>query len=269
MANRLLRDSILTSESIDVLSAEAERLFYRLLLIADDWGRFDADVRVLISRCFPLKVGDITRTDTDNWLKEIEDAGMVVLYSVDGRRYAAFSNWSKHNRLRNLKSKFPAPPGASDEPQAEETAENRKQPQATASNCRQMSAYTDTDTDTDTESNTETQPPNPQGVSLAALLPPELRSEVLADAWSEYLGYRMHRSLGPPSQGMVSELAQRIVRLKVPPDRAAMFLRFAIGRGWKAAKGEYLERWLSENPAPSANGRPKKVDAAYLEALEP
>lgn len=39
MPNRILKESITTSETLDSLSAEEERLFYRLLVICDDYGR--------------------------------------------------------------------------------------------------------------------------------------------------------------------------------------------------------------------------------------
>lgn len=112
MANRLIRDRAITSESVDMLSAEAERCFYRLILCADDWGRFEARRELLIAKLFPLKVKHISEEEMEAWLLEMEGAGIVTLYRSGGREYGEFSNWAKHNTIRNKQSKFPGPPTA-------------------------------------------------------------------------------------------------------------------------------------------------------------
>ena len=43
MPNRWLRDSILTSRTLAELSDFGERLFFRLLVVSDDFGRFNSD----------------------------------------------------------------------------------------------------------------------------------------------------------------------------------------------------------------------------------
>ena len=60
MPNRIIRESCTTSPTLDALSDGAERMFWRLTTIADDYGRFDADPRVLLAKCFPLRVGRIS-----------------------------------------------------------------------------------------------------------------------------------------------------------------------------------------------------------------
>lgn len=150
MSNRLLKDSIRTSESIDQLSPEGERLFYRLLLVAEDWGRFDANPKVLISFCFPLKTGSITPEMMNTWLQELAAVEIITLYTVDGKNYGAFAQWAKHNNMRNKHSKFPEPPVSTCE-HLQTIASNCEQLSATASNCEHLLTYTDTDTDTDTD----------------------------------------------------------------------------------------------------------------------
>ena len=53
MPTRMLRDWT-DSLKFDGLSAEAERLFARLLMKADDYGRYHADPRLVRAGCFPL-----------------------------------------------------------------------------------------------------------------------------------------------------------------------------------------------------------------------
>jgi hypothetical protein len=75
MANRILRDTFLTSETLDSLSDGAERLYWRLISIADDFGRFEADARIILSRCYPLNVRHINSDDVATTLAELQEAG--------------------------------------------------------------------------------------------------------------------------------------------------------------------------------------------------
>lgn len=164
MPDRLIRARILSSESIDRLSHAAECTFYRLLTVADDWGRLEADIRVVASRAFPLRAIDISRPELEAWLQELVGAGILVRYDIEGKPYAAFLNWTKHNHLRNKMSKFPGPGGSYTDPSndpndcerlqtsasdcgqpsavvGKKPPENaRKQPQAIADNCEQTQA---------------------------------------------------------------------------------------------------------------------------------
>ena len=72
MPNRILKETICTSETIDNLSVEAERFFYRLLVNCDDYGLMDARPRILRARCFPLRVDQISDDDIAGWLAELE-----------------------------------------------------------------------------------------------------------------------------------------------------------------------------------------------------
>jgi len=106
---------------MDSLSAETERLFHRLVVTVDDHGRFDADARVVLAECFPLRVGRWKPMKVEGWLQELVEVGTVVLYEINGRRYGFFPGWSLYQRVRTTKSKFPAPPPSA--------AERRESPQ--------------------------------------------------------------------------------------------------------------------------------------------
>jgi hypothetical protein len=156
MANRLIKDSILTSRSIDQLSAEAERCFYRLLTIADDFGRMDADPRAVLSRAFPLR-REITTDQLEGWLSELVAAEIIQIYVVGQRRYACFINWDKWNKPRAQKSKFPDPPGSECEcEQLHADSNTGEQTIADELDRAQLIAYTNPDTNTYSNSSTTT-----------------------------------------------------------------------------------------------------------------
>jgi hypothetical protein len=110
MANRIIRESALTSTTLFRLSDGGERLFWRLVVLADDYGRFEADTQIVKSKCFPLwsdgklKVGQVER-----WLGELVDVDAIQLYVVNGRRYGYFPGWERHQRVRNKRPRFPDP----------------------------------------------------------------------------------------------------------------------------------------------------------------
>lgn len=107
MPRRLIRDGILTSDRIDSLDANAERFYYRLLLVVDDYARFSADLRILRSSVFPLK-DDIRTADIARWLAACEKAGLVRLYMVAGKEYLEIQDFRQ--TIRAKESKFPPPP---------------------------------------------------------------------------------------------------------------------------------------------------------------
>lgn len=55
MPNRILKESICTSSTIEGLSWFEEVCFYRLIVQCDDYGRLDARPSLLKSRLFPLR----------------------------------------------------------------------------------------------------------------------------------------------------------------------------------------------------------------------
>jgi uncharacterized phage protein (TIGR02220 family) len=106
--NRIIRESCRTSPTLDALSDGAERLFWRLTTVADDFGRFPADVRVVLASCFPLRVDRPRTVRVGPWLLELQEAGLVRFYSSAGRVYGLFSTWDCHQTRRAKAAKYPS-----------------------------------------------------------------------------------------------------------------------------------------------------------------
>lgn len=105
MPNRIVRESILTSDKVDQLDAAAEVFYRRLLSKVDDYGRFDARPSILRTSLFPLRVDRVREADCSRWIAACEKAGLIALYSHDGKPYLEVLNtsWTKRSP-----SKFPA-----------------------------------------------------------------------------------------------------------------------------------------------------------------
>lgn len=108
MPNRILKDSICQSEKIDVLSDAAECLYYRLMVQCDDYGTYKADPRIVKSMCYPLK-DTMTTAKAEKLLNELIDAGLIMPYEAEGKRFLYFLNWTKHQQIKNKRSKYPMP----------------------------------------------------------------------------------------------------------------------------------------------------------------
>lgn len=108
MPNRIIKESICRSDSIDSLSWFEEVLFYRLIVVCDDYGRFDGRPAVVKGSCFPLK-DDITKKQIADALEKLSTAGLVRGYEVRGKSFLQLTAWEKHQQIRAKNSKYPAP----------------------------------------------------------------------------------------------------------------------------------------------------------------
>lgn len=126
MPNRILREGLLESEAIDLLDAEAERFFVRLMLRADDFGRYHANPAMLANMLFPLR-RDIEPKMVENWLNQCQRAKLLRVYQVDGRCCLEIAKFG--GKPRALQSKFPQPPAVCEQMRADD------------SGCEQMRPY--------------------------------------------------------------------------------------------------------------------------------
>lgn len=106
MPNRIIKESICTSDSIDQLTWFEESFFYRLIVNCDDYGRFDARPAILKARLFPLK--SVTDKQICDALNKLSTVGIVQVYEYDQKPYLQLVTWEKHQQMRAKKSKYPA-----------------------------------------------------------------------------------------------------------------------------------------------------------------
>ena len=85
MPNRIIKESICTSENLNNLSLEEEVFFYRLITQCDDFGRMDARPQILRAKCFPLRTDTIHQHDVESWLQALVRENLITIYTVDGK----------------------------------------------------------------------------------------------------------------------------------------------------------------------------------------
>jgi len=108
MPDRIIRERMLTSETLGSVGDFAERLFWRLVVVADDFGRFAAQPAVLFGRTMPLVAGATMRR-FEHALFELVAVKAIALYEVGGKKYGHFPNFAESNRSRATTSKYPSP----------------------------------------------------------------------------------------------------------------------------------------------------------------
>lgn len=107
MPNRIIKESICTSETMSKLSWFEQVLFIRLVVLVDDYGRYDARPKIIKGKGFPLD--NVTDKQISIALSNLATADIVDLYIVDGKPYLQLKTWAKHQQIRACKSKFPEP----------------------------------------------------------------------------------------------------------------------------------------------------------------
>ena len=105
MPNRIIREGITTSESLAMVSFEAECLFYRLMVVADDFGAFDGRAVIVRAKCLPLR--DSTVAQVGEWLRELAEHSLIVQYESEGKPYLAIPKFRQRTRANS--AKYPLP----------------------------------------------------------------------------------------------------------------------------------------------------------------
>nr|DAL44835.1 MAG TPA_asm: replisome organizer [Caudoviricetes sp.] len=125
MPNRIIKESICDDEKVALLKDFEFRLWIGLITQADDAGRGDARPAIIKGRVFPLR-DQVTAKIISDGLHALATIGLIALYEVGGRLYYVLPSWSKHQRIRDCKPKYPAPEEA-------DTIINSTLPQSAAS----------------------------------------------------------------------------------------------------------------------------------------
>jgi hypothetical protein len=107
MPTRRISDKICRSEDYKAMTLFQRDLFWRLIVNADDFGRFDGRLNILKAALYPLE--SVTEEAIDKGLKGLSTLGIVDLYIADGKPYLRLINWLTYQQQRAKESKYPAP----------------------------------------------------------------------------------------------------------------------------------------------------------------
>ena len=208
MPNRIIKESIHTSEDVNRMSDFQFRLWVSLITYVDDFGRGDARPAVIKGTCFPLR-DRIALKDIDAALKALAGIGCVGLYEVDGKPYLYFPTWESHQRIQSKKSKYPAPD------ESENHGESR--------------CFTVSHGESPLESNPNTNPnlkenPNPNGAEYSA-------SAALNDAILSFVEFRK-KIKKPMTDRAIGLMIKKLNEFSSNEDEQIAILNQSILNGW-------------------------------------
>lgn len=109
MPNRIIRESSRFSRSLARLSSDAERVWWRMNTVFDDFGRYYGDIEPMLAAAFPVGGIGLSTEGFKRSLEELAAVDCIRFYEVDGRRYVYVPAWDKHQSQRAKVSKFPDP----------------------------------------------------------------------------------------------------------------------------------------------------------------
>lgn len=94
---RTIKPEFPQSETIGSISRDARLLFIQLWTVVDDAGRARAASRLLAGVLYPYD--EDAPALIDAWLGELEDAGLVRIYRIDGTQLLDIPNWRRHQKI--------------------------------------------------------------------------------------------------------------------------------------------------------------------------
>jgi hypothetical protein len=220
MPIRMLRDWT-RSKKMAKLSSCGERLFTRLISVADDFGNYPANVKLINGTCFP-EHPDVIDLDVAKWIDECDRVGVIRRYTVDGTKYIHIVNFGQ--RLDKARAKYPR---EHEDPyfteDVEETEEEVKQ--NTVPELPGTSGKIPAELETEYEEETET-----EEVPLRADFEnPFLVGTVENTAWLQWLDYR--KEIKKKITKSTARLQLKFLQGRAGPEIAAI-LNQSIHNGW-------------------------------------
>lgn len=173
MPQRFLRPGITDSKRYNALSWPAQSLYTRLITLVDDFGRYEADPRIVRGHAFALLVDSLSNQDVAGWLNELASNEMLFIYEVDGKEFLQLLRWKEKARSA---SKCPQPPAVVQRP-----ATSCTPVQTIVSNCDQLQTIENkclSPSSSPSPSPTSTSSPSGGGGEDPASLAPPARGKV-------------------------------------------------------------------------------------------
>lgn len=94
MPNRVIKDSIWKSKTLAKLSPYFQDQWPRWLLMADDWGCFDADPEIIKGLAYPKREEQVK--DVKTIAQAFSIKGLLFLWNLEDREWGFFVSWDKH-----------------------------------------------------------------------------------------------------------------------------------------------------------------------------
>jgi len=96
---RILAKKIILSKKINNVSEGAENLYYRILVMTDDFGRYHADPKIIKGQLYPLR--SISLKTIEKRLNELHNIGLILMYKNDDELYLEIKQFEIFQKFRS------------------------------------------------------------------------------------------------------------------------------------------------------------------------
>lgn len=104
--SRMIRRALLDSERVNGLDWFSQVFFFRLLLVADDFGLYDGRVAFMRAQMYGMCLERVREADLQRALQECERAGLIRFYEAGGKPYVMVLRYGQRCRKA---PKYPLP----------------------------------------------------------------------------------------------------------------------------------------------------------------
>ena len=105
---RLLCQNIILSRKLNAVSEGAENLYYRILVMSDDFGCYHADPTIIKGKIYTLR--NISLSSIEKRIQELNEIKLIKVYESNGESYLEINKFEDNQRFRSdikKKSNFP------------------------------------------------------------------------------------------------------------------------------------------------------------------
>lgn len=103
----MIDPDIWQDEKLSELDYAGRLFFIGLITQANDFGKLRGNAQILKSIIFPYEDNHIKIKE---YLKKLDDLGMIILYKVNGENFVKLKNWGRYQRLEHpSKDNIPEP----------------------------------------------------------------------------------------------------------------------------------------------------------------
>ena len=239
MPNRIIKESIRTSKSINKLSDFNFRFWAYLITYVDDYGRGSADPELLKGFVFPRRKS-VTEATIQKGLTDLANAGLIHLYEVGGESYLYFPTWSQHQRIQQKRSKFPEPIEEEKDEIQEDTHCYDNSPYVTVTHGElppESESKSESEVESESERRARARDTRPVIEDLI-----DRFGEVLAPAVDDWLSYKQERIEAYKPTGLKSFLSRVEREAQEYGDQiVADVIQLAMSNGWKGIAWDRLQ----------------------------
>lgn len=238
MPNTLIREGYLDSDRVSALSDLEDRVFFRILLAADDAGRTDGRADKLRSSLFPTR-DSVRSTTVRDVVARLIAAGLLREWQWDGKpvlqvlrwqrrsgaQYSRFPDWDGQFRIAWMEVETRDGKQSFCSTSLPNPSATHRQPIANSfEGVFEKSPYTETETETDTKSETETDGGGSGSPPIAPPTPGRNTTRI------------------PPSREDLNAYAAEI---GLPSSEVDTFVDHFASNGWKVGGKSPMKDWAA------------------------